>query len=187
MILVCQVILQDHVVHVTLWVGTPHGKHHPTIFSGHRHWVGWNKMFLVIPSLLFIYTVHDMSCSPTRNFIINKTIIKASNEINWIQDTRFPGNKWWNIGKKHQLVSETPTRRRMTKNKNKQRNKKTDSWKVFELHANSIYEYIGTSRVNLSKIAYRPGHFTENIVIRYHNSFWTIAKGKMNDARLIDL
>lgn len=53
-----------------------------------------------------------------------------------------------------QLVSETPTRRRMTKNKNKQRNKKTDSWKVFELHANSIYEYIGTSRVNLSKIAY---------------------------------
>ena len=144
-------------------------------------------MFLVIPTLLFIYTVHDMSCSPTRNFIINKTIIKASNEINWIQDTRFPG-KWWNIGKKHQSISFWNTDEKEDDKKQKQTKKqKNRRWKVFELHANSIYEYIGTSRVNLSKIAYRPGHFTENIVIRYHNSFWTTAKGKMNDARLIDL
>ena len=187
MILVCQVILQDHVVHVTLWVGTPHGKHHPTIFSGHRHWVGWNKMFLVIPSLLFIYTVHDMSCSPTRNFII-KQLSKHSMKLTGSKTHAFRvTNDEILVKSISQLVSETPRRRRMTKNKNKQRNKKTDSWKVFELHANSLYEYIGTSRVNLSNIAYWPGHFTENIVIRYHNSFWTIAKGKMNDAKLIDL
>lgn len=150
MILVCQVILQDHVVHVTLWVGTPHGKHHPTIFGGHRHWVGGNKMFLVIPTLLFIYTVHDMSCSPTRNFIINKTIIKASNEINWIQDTRFPG-KWWNIGKKHQSISfwntdekEDDKKQKQTK---KQKNRQLESFWVTRKLNIRIYRYISSQSI----------------------------------------
>ena len=45
MLLVCPVILKDHVI--TLWVGSPHVNNHLSKFGGHRHCGSRHNVFSV--------------------------------------------------------------------------------------------------------------------------------------------